>query len=56
MDVSEPDDNRNGRLDTGFYDYVTVYSVETNMDSEGNERINTLAKAMRSYFRAQESL
>ncbi len=39
-DLSEPADNHNGRLDTGFYDYVTVYSVEANTDSEGNERIN----------------
>lgn len=39
-DLSDPPDNRNGRLDTGFYDYVTVYSVETNLDSEGNQRIN----------------
>jgi hypothetical protein len=39
-DLSEPDDNRNGRLDTGFYDYVTVYSVEANVDSEGGQRIN----------------
>lgn len=39
-DLSEPSDNRNGRLDPGFYDYVTVYSVETNSDSEGNQRIN----------------
>lgn len=39
-DLSEPPDNRNGRLDTGFYDYVTVYSVEENVDSEGGERIN----------------
>ena len=39
-DLSDPDDNRNGRLDTGFYDYVTVYSVEENVDSEGGERIN----------------
>jgi type II secretory pathway component PulK len=39
-DLSEPSDNRNGRLDFGFYDYVTVYSVETNLDSEGNKRIN----------------
>ncbi len=39
-DLSDPDDNRNGRLDTGFYDYVTVYSVEANIDSEGNARIN----------------
>ncbi len=39
-DLSEPSDNRNGRLDTGFYDYVTVYSVESNMDGQGNQRIN----------------
>jgi len=39
-DLSDPPDNRNGRLDTGFYDYVTVYSVEINLDSEGNQRIN----------------
>jgi type II secretory pathway component PulK len=39
-DLSEPPDNRNGRLDTGFYDYVTVYSVEINLDSQGNQRIN----------------
>lgn len=39
-DISEPSDNRNGRLDAGFYDYVTVYSVESNLDSQGNERIN----------------
>jgi type II secretory pathway component PulK len=39
-DLSDPPDNRNGRLDAGFYDYVTVYSVETNLDSEGNQRIN----------------
>jgi len=39
-DLSEPSDNRNGRLDAGFYDYVTVYSVESNLDSQGNERIN----------------
>jgi len=39
-DLSDPSDNRNGRLDTGFYDYVTVYSVESNLDSQGNTRIN----------------
>jgi hypothetical protein len=39
-DLSDPSDNRNGRLDAGFYDYVTVYSVEINLDSEGNQRIN----------------
>ncbi len=38
--LSEPDDDRDGRLDTGFYEYVTVYSVEANVDSEGNQRLN----------------
>jgi hypothetical protein len=39
-DLRDPDDNRNGRLDSGFYDYITVYSVETNLDADGNQRIN----------------
>jgi len=39
-DQSDPPDNRNGRLEPGFYDYVTVYSVEANVDSQGNQRIN----------------
>ncbi len=39
-DKSEPLDNRNGRLEPGFYDYVTVYSIEANVDSEGGTRIN----------------
>lgn len=39
-DLRVPPDNRNGRLDSGLYNYVTVYSVEINLDSEGNQRIN----------------
>lgn len=39
-DESEPDDNRNGRLDRGIYDYVTVYSEEPNENSEGKQRID----------------
>ncbi|MDT8303153.1 MAG: type II secretion system protein GspK, partial [Sedimentisphaerales bacterium] len=39
-DLRNPPDNRNGRLDSGFYDYVTVYSVEINLDNDGNRRIN----------------
>jgi len=39
-DKSEPPDNANGQLDRGFYDYVTVYSTEANVDSGGNARIN----------------
>jgi type II secretory pathway component PulK len=39
-DASAPADNRNGSLEGGFYDYVTVYSMEANVDSSGNDRIN----------------
>ncbi len=39
-DESEPDDNHNGNLDAGFYDYVTVYSEEKNVDADGEERID----------------
>ncbi len=39
-DQSDPPDNRDGRLDRGFYHYVTVYSTEANTDAEGNSRIN----------------
>jgi len=37
---SPPSDNSNGGLDAGFFNYVTVYSVEPNVDAEGNPRIN----------------
>lgn len=39
-DTGEPSDNYNGKLDRGFYEYVTVYSIESNVDSSGEERIN----------------
>ncbi len=35
-----PDDNRNGSLDRGFLDYVTVHSVEPNRSGDGGERVN----------------
>ncbi len=47
-DVSEPPDNADGRLDRGFYDYVTVYSTEANVDGEGNTRINVSDATARS--------
>ncbi|UCD50678.1 MAG: general secretion pathway protein GspK [Phycisphaerales bacterium] len=47
-DLSAPSDDRDGRLDTGFYDYVTVYSVEANTDSQGNARINVNDSSSRS--------
>jgi type II secretory pathway component PulK len=33
-DESDPPDNRNGRLEPGFYDYVTVYSTEASTGGE----------------------
>jgi type II secretory pathway component PulK len=51
-DTSEPPDNRNGRLDAGFYDYVTVYTVENNVDSEGNARINVSSASSRQELQA----
>jgi len=39
-DQTQPDDNRNGTLDRGFLDYVTVYSVEPNLSADGQERVN----------------
>ncbi len=39
-DRGEPSDNCNGRLDRGFFEYVTVYSKEPNTDSSGENRIN----------------
>ncbi len=50
-DLSDPPDNRNGRLDAGFYDYVTVYSVEANVDSQGNARVNINSATARSDLR-----
>lgn len=37
---SDPPDNRDGHLDLGFFDYVTVYSVEKNVNRNGEQRIN----------------
>ncbi|MFC1494453.1 general secretion pathway protein GspK [Thermodesulfobacteriota bacterium] len=39
-DKGNPPDNHNGKLDRGFYEYVTVYSIEPNVNSDGEERIN----------------
>jgi len=37
---SEPPDNKDGHLDRGFFDYVTVYSVEPNVSQSGEPRTN----------------
>jgi type II secretory pathway component PulK len=47
-DESEPPDNRNGRLDPGFYNYVTVYSREANVDADGGARLNVNQASSRS--------
>ncbi len=39
-DASMPGDNRDGSLDRGFLDYVTVYSAESNLAADGQERVN----------------
>ncbi|MCK4375744.1 MAG: general secretion pathway protein GspK, partial [Candidatus Brocadiae bacterium] len=39
-DDTDPPDNRNGSLDGGFIDYVTVFSVEPNLSADGEERVN----------------
>jgi type II secretory pathway component PulK len=39
-DKSDPPDDMDGTLDRGFYDYVTVYSVEPNTDSSGKQRLD----------------
>jgi type II secretory pathway component PulK len=37
---SPPDDNRNGRLDPGILEYVTVYSREGTVAPDGSQKIN----------------
>lgn len=37
---SAPADNSNGRLDAGFFNYVTIHSYERNSDSQDQQRIN----------------
>ncbi len=39
-DESDPADNRDGRLDAGLWDYVTVYGSEPNTSAHGQERVN----------------
>jgi len=39
-DESEPADNADGHLDRGLLDYVTVYSVDLNVDADGAARVD----------------
>jgi DNA uptake protein ComE-like DNA-binding protein len=38
-----PDDNRDGKLDPGFWEYLTVYSQQPNTNADGTVRINLTA-------------
>jgi type II secretory pathway component PulK len=39
-DESEPPDNKDGKLDRGLLDYITVYTREPNVSQSGERRIN----------------
>jgi len=39
-DASAPADNRDGRLEAGFFDYFTVYSKQAALDPYGSNRVN----------------
>lgn len=39
-DASEPHDNADGRLDRGWFAYLTVYSYELNVSGTGQKRLN----------------
>ncbi len=55
-DASEPYDNQDGKLDRGFFDYVTVYSKEPNVSADGEEHTNinegNLNEFLSEYFPA----
>ncbi|MEK7675176.1 MAG: helix-hairpin-helix domain-containing protein [Verrucomicrobiota bacterium] len=60
--LSPPDDNRDGRLDPGLFEYVTVYSREPNTRSDGTPRIdvsgtqqNELATRLQEAFGQQRA-
>lgn len=39
-DASAPADNRDGRLDAGFFDYFTTYTRQAALDQYGSNRVN----------------
>jgi DNA uptake protein ComE-like DNA-binding protein len=61
-DASLPDDSRDGLLNPGLLEYVTVYSREPNKDQDGAKRINVrnaqdenLAELLRTTFGADRA-
>lgn len=39
-DETDPPDNRDGRMDAGIYNLVTVYSSEANVSASGSQRVD----------------
>jgi type II secretory pathway component PulK len=55
LDANEKDEDGNGQIDPGLLEYVTVYSREPNMHSDGTARVNVndptqLRSLLRSTF------
>lgn len=63
-DNAPPNDNGNGRLEPGFFNYVTIHSYEMNIDTQGQERVNInrgqnrtqLAQILQEEFGESEAL
>lgn len=47
-DTLPPLDNRDGHLDSGLLEYLTIYSREPNTDTNGNPRVNIATPAGRT--------
>ncbi len=43
-DVTPPADNRDGKLDAGLFEYLTVYSRESGTNSDGTARVSILGQ------------
>jgi general secretion pathway protein K len=54
-ELSPPLDNRDEILDQGWYAYLTCYSYENNVDSQGNTRVN-INQASEQQLQSQLSL
>lgn len=44
-DTTPPNDNRDGKLDLGIIEYVTVYSRESNLKSDGTQKVSITDQA-----------
>jgi DNA uptake protein ComE-like DNA-binding protein len=48
MDTLPPTDNHDGHLDSGLFEYLTIYSREPSLDTNGQARININSRASRT--------